>query len=58
MDEPLTPVVIDGLLYLLTPTQLMQRQSQAITQEREQKAQDELLAQQLARRQQPTEQAS
>jgi hypothetical protein len=58
MDEPLTPVVIDGALHLLTPAQLLHHQSKAGSSKSEQQAQDELLAQQLTRRQPTTEQAS
>lgn len=58
MYEPLTPVVIDGVLHLLTPAQLMHHQSRAGISKSEQQAQDELLAQQLSRRQPNTEQAS
>lgn len=57
MDEPLTPVVIDGVLYLLTLSQLMHHQSKAANAKSEQQAQDDLLAQQLSRRQPYTEQA-
>lgn len=55
MDEPLTPVVIDGVLHLLTPSQLMHHQSKAGSAMSEQQAHDELLAQQLGPRRPLTE---
>lgn len=57
MDEPLTPFLVDGVLHLLTPSQLMHQQAKAGSPEAQQQANDDLLAQQLSRRQSNTEQA-